>query len=297
MALGTQLKFVAIFGLATQILIPAADPSSAQTVFTQRQIIHQLRLPAHAIPQDVVVNPGRKFRRRAPHPQNGDLVYVDPGRRQRGPVAYSRPPQPHGGDVAFRRVPPPHDGEVVFSRPPQPQGGRTTAEMRVPPSSRTVKSRAPHSAKPEKVASAESPKQVRGLDVRPVSPTSTESTTEYRDSGRIDLEILFDYDSDRIKPASVRQLIELGEALNDPELDKGKFMIAGHTDAVGSNAYNSDLSLRRAQAVSRFLTEFAGVDAGRLTMEGFGEEYLKYPDAPESGQNRRVEIINLGESG
>jgi outer membrane protein OmpA-like peptidoglycan-associated protein len=124
-----------------------------------------------------------------------------------------------------------------------------------------------------------------------------ENSVEYREAGSIDLEILFEYDSDRINPASVRQLIELGEALNDPELDKGNFMIAGHTDAAGSNAYNSDLSLRRAQAVSRFLTEFAGVDVGRLTMEGFGEEYLKYPDAPESGQNRRVEIINLGESG
>jgi flagellar motor protein MotB len=42
---------------------------------------------------------------------------------------------------------------------------------------------------------------------------------------------------------------------------------------------------------------YAGIDPRRLIPEGYGEELLKYPDAPESGQNRRVEIINLGDAG
>ena len=88
--------------------------------------------------------------------------------------------------------------------------------------------------------------------------------------------------------------MELGAALNDAGLEGSQFMIAGHTDAAGSAGYNQSLSLRRAHAVTDFLVNFAGVNPRRLAVEGYGESLLKYPDAPESGQNRRVEIINLG---
>jgi outer membrane protein OmpA-like peptidoglycan-associated protein len=108
------------------------------------------------------------------------------------------------------------------------------------------------------------------------------------------LEILFEYNSARINPESVRQLVTLAEALQDAALQGTRIMIAGHTDASGSNAYNDDLSYRRAQSVSDFLKLYAGISPDRLAIEGYGEELLKYPDAPNSGQNRRVEIINLG---
>ncbi|MEM7464411.1 MAG: OmpA family protein [Pseudomonadota bacterium] len=316
-----HLKFIAIFGLATQMLLPAAGSAEAQTVFTQRQIVNQLRLPRamHNQPVHQVrrrapqVHGGHVVKRRAPQPQGAPVVMRRVPQPQGGNHAITRVPQPQGGQVAHRRVPPPQGG-VVFSRPPQPQGGDVAfrrvpqpqngapQEFRAPPPSgggAVAKSRAPKPRKPKRVASVSSGNNsstVRGLDVRPVEQASAKNTATYNESGRIDLEILFDYDSDRIDPASVRQLIELGEALNDPELGSGQFMIAGHTDAAGSNNYNNDLSFRRAQAVSRFLIEFAGVKPDRLLQEGFGEDYLKYPDAPESGQNRRVEIINLGES-
>ena len=321
MTSNNHLKFIAIFGLATQMLLPAAGSAEAQTVFTQRQIVQQLRIPRGAVGQPVhnvrrrapqghggqvqfrrVPQPqgGQVVRRRAPQPQGGNVVFSRPPQPGGGNHAITRVPQPHGGDVAFRRVPQPQGGDVAFRRVPQPQDG-PVREFRAPPprsGGAVAKSRAPSPKKPKRVASASgsSSSTVRGLDVRPVEQASSKQAANYDSSGRIDLEILFDYDSDRIDPASVRQLIELGEALNDPELGSGKFMIAGHTDAAGSNSYNNDLSFRRAQAVSRFLIEFAGVKPQRLHQEGFGEDYLKYPDAPESGQNRRVEIINLGES-
>lgn len=304
------LKFIAIFGLATQMLLPAAGSAEAQGVFTQRQIVKQLRLPRGAVSQHSMQVRRRapqgqggqvQLRSRVPQPQGGQVARRRAPQPQGGNVVFSRPPQPGGGNHAITRVPQPQGGDVAFRRVPQPQDG-SVQQFRAPPprsgGGAVAKSRAPSPKKPKRVASASggSSSTVRGLDVRPVEKAFTQNVANYDDSGRIDLEILFDYDSDRISPASVRQLIELGDALNDPELGSGQFMIAGHTDSAGSNSYNNDLSFRRAQAVSRFLIEFAGVKPKRLIQEGYGEDYLKYPDAPESGQNRRVEIINLGQS-
>ena len=61
---------------------------------------------------------------------------------------------------------------------------------------------------------------------------------------------------------------------------------------VGDELPERVITLTRADLVN-----YAGVDAGRLVPEGYGERLLKFPDAPQSGQNRRVEIINLGEAG
>ena len=69
------------------------------------------------------------------------------------------------------------------------------------------------------------------------------------------------------------------------------------TDLVVGDPFEEGVSHARARAVTDFLVDYAGVEPGRLVIEGYGESLLKYPDAPESGQNRRVEIINLGDAG
>jgi outer membrane protein OmpA-like peptidoglycan-associated protein len=68
--------------------------------------------------------------------------------------------------------------------------------------------------------------------------------------------------------------------------------IQGHTDSKGSEAYNQDLSVQRARAVSYYLTDKA-ISSDRLTVKGFGESLPKYENDTENGrtQNRRVEFL------
>ncbi|WP_119391386.1 OmpA family protein [Taklimakanibacter lacteus] len=68
------------------------------------------------------------------------------------------------------------------------------------------------------------------------------------------------------------------------------FMIAGHTDAVGSDAYNLKLSRERAQAVKKALTAYYVIPARNLVTAGYGERYLKIPTSEAEEENRRVSL-------
>jgi len=108
------------------------------------------------------------------------------------------------------------------------------------------------------------------------------------------VEILFDFDSDVIKPESYRILGAMADALHNPVLLGDQFLIVGHTDAKGKREYNLDLSQRRADAIRKALTSFFRVQPERLKAFGLGEEQLKDPANPDSGVNRRVQLVNLG---
>ena len=71
------------------------------------------------------------------------------------------------------------------------------------------------------------------------------------------------------------QVTELGEALTSSDLKGRTFVVAGHTDAKGSETYNQGLSERRADAVKRFLLEKYGLEADRLVTVGYGASKLK----------------------
>jgi outer membrane protein OmpA-like peptidoglycan-associated protein len=109
----------------------------------------------------------------------------------------------------------------------------------------------------------------------------------------VNLNIPFDHNSSAITPRAEAQLKQLELALNSPSLGKDRFVVAGHTDAKGSAQYNKQLSLRRAEAVKRYLVD-KGLDAHRLDTMGYGSEHLLAPDQPEDPSNRRVEIRDLG---
>jgi outer membrane protein OmpA-like peptidoglycan-associated protein len=68
--------------------------------------------------------------------------------------------------------------------------------------------------------------------------------------------------------------------------------IEGHTDSIGSQSYNLDLSERRATAVRDFLMA-QGVEAGRINTVGYGKAYPVASNDTEAGrqQNRRVEVV------
>jgi outer membrane protein OmpA-like peptidoglycan-associated protein len=109
----------------------------------------------------------------------------------------------------------------------------------------------------------------------------------------VNLNIPFEHNSSALMPQASGQLKQLKLALTSSSLGKDKFEVAGHTDAKGSAQYNKQLSLRRAEAVKRFLVT-KGMDANRLRTVGYGSEKLLAPDRPEDPSNRRVEIRDLG---
>ena len=109
--------------------------------------------------------------------------------------------------------------------------------------------------------------------------------------------ILFDVDSDRIRPESTPTLAEIGNMLEaHPDL---RISIEGHTDDTGDDAHNQELSERRAQSVRALLLDQYGIAEGRLEAKGLGESNPVAPnDTPEGRQNnRRVELVRLGAPG
>lgn len=111
----------------------------------------------------------------------------------------------------------------------------------------------------------------------------------------ISVQVTFDFNSDRINGASAQTMSNLAKALASPALQDRRFRIIGHTDAVGSTAYNQALSRRRAASVKSYLMNH-GVDAARLSTSGVGESDLLNKADPAAAENRRV-VIEARSSG
>ena len=71
------------------------------------------------------------------------------------------------------------------------------------------------------------------------------------------------------------------------------FMIEGHTDAVGSDTYNIELSRARAELVKQSLIEFFNVGNENFETIGYGEQFLKIPVEEEEPENRRVTLRRI----
>lgn len=103
--------------------------------------------------------------------------------------------------------------------------------------------------------------------------------------------ILFDTGSERLRPESTPTLKEMCTMLTEhPDL---RLEIEGHTDSVGTEAYNQERFQKRAESVSVFLVGDCGVDGSRLVAKGLGESSpLTENETPEDRQkNRRVELV------
>jgi outer membrane protein OmpA-like peptidoglycan-associated protein len=109
----------------------------------------------------------------------------------------------------------------------------------------------------------------------------------------IDLDIQFDYNSAEISKSSLASVQELGKALSNASFNGSTFMVAGHTDAVGGEGYNQDLSERRADTIKRYLTEKYGITGANLLTVGYGKTQPKDPNAPMDPVNRRVQVVNM----
>jgi len=105
--------------------------------------------------------------------------------------------------------------------------------------------------------------------------------------------ILFDVDSDRIRPESTPTLNEIADMMK-AHTDL-KILVEGHTDNTGDAAHNQTLSEQRAASVVKYLSTKGGIDASRLSSKGFGPTKPAKPnDTPEGRQaNRRVELVKV----
>ena len=121
----------------------------------------------------------------------------------------------------------------------------------------------------------------------------TKIATITKEKPSIDLEINFEYNSDRISPATMPQVTALAQALSSPELKGSTFVLAGHTDAKGGDTFNQGLSERRAETVRRFLKEKFNLDDGKLVTVGYGRTQLKNQSNPAAAENRRVQVVNV----
>jgi outer membrane protein OmpA-like peptidoglycan-associated protein len=151
-------------------------------------------------------------------------------------------------------------------------------------------------AEPAAAAAAEGRfvQTIRGRATRSLSVSEREEiATLAQDKPKIDLEITFDYNSANISAKSLPAVQTLGRALTNPDLKGSTFIVAGHTDAAGSEGYNQGLSERRADSIKRYLTGKYGIAGTDLVTVGYGESKLKDPNAPMSEANRRVQVVNM----
>lgn len=98
-------------------------------------------------------------------------------------------------------------------------------------------------------------------------------------------DLFFDFNSSVIRPGGYRELERVSSVLR--QYPQTLIRVEGHTDAVGSEAYNRQLSRRRAEAVKLALTQM-GIAPGRIYTVGLGETQ---PIASSPDINRRVNIV------
>jgi OmpA-OmpF porin, OOP family len=109
----------------------------------------------------------------------------------------------------------------------------------------------------------------------------------------IDLQVQFDFNKTSLTPTGEQQLDELANAFRQPALAGFSFEVAGHTDKVGTAAYNLKLSTDRANSTRDYLVKKHGIAVERIVARGYGFDKLADAAQPTAAINRRVEIRRL----
>lgn len=109
----------------------------------------------------------------------------------------------------------------------------------------------------------------------------------------LNADALFDFDKSVIKPAAKASLDSLVGKVKSLTLEV--IVAVGHTDSIGTDAYNQKLSIRRAEAVKKYLVS-QGIEAKRIYVEGKGESQPVADNKTKEGRakNRRVQIEAIG---
>lgn len=101
--------------------------------------------------------------------------------------------------------------------------------------------------------------------------------------------LLFDFDSAKLRPEAMENLSQLAEIMGED--DNTELLIVGHTDSVGDEEYNQNLSERRAAMAATFMGT-QGISRSRIEVEGRGETEPIADNDTEAGrqENRRIEV-------
>ena len=104
--------------------------------------------------------------------------------------------------------------------------------------------------------------------------------------------ITFAFNEYQIGPEEVDELERIGVAIERivAAHPNEVFLIEGHTDAVGGDAYNQNLSEQRAASVMEALVEYFVIDPENLVAVGYGERFLRIPTPEAEQENRRVTL-------
>lgn len=111
----------------------------------------------------------------------------------------------------------------------------------------------------------------------------------------MEVTVYFDFDQTRIKELYHKRLADLAETMREyPEMAA---TIEGHTDSLGTESYNMELSRERAAAVRDYMVRTHGIAADRFDLMGYGESRPAAPnDTPENrAMNRRAITITIME--
>lgn len=121
------------------------------------------------------------------------------------------------------------------------------------------------------------------IEVEPAEPEPM------ADVVRVELDVKFDFDRAQVKQESYGDIQNLADFMK--EYAQTTTVVEGHTDSVGTDAYNQKLSERRAEAVRQVLVDQYGVQGNRVDAIGYGESRPVADNATEAGRaiNRRVE--------
>src|SRR3984957_2979535 len=104
--------------------------------------------------------------------------------------------------------------------------------------------------------------------------------------------VAFQGASDALAPEAGVLLSDLGQALASAKLANSRVMIGVHTNSVGSDEYNVDLSGLRAKAIVEILASVHGIPQDRLVPFGFGR--TRDSTLPDAAADERIQVVNLG---
>lgn len=139
--------------------------------------------------------------------------------------------------------------------------------------------------------------QIPEKSMRGIGGVTSQATREDGGAGAepsLTMHLEFKFNSDELTPQSVKYLDALGTALQDPDLRGYLYRVEGHTDSVGTDSYNLELSRKRAMAVADYMVKTFSLEREQFEVQAFGKKKPVASNDTEDGrqQNRRVVIVN-----